>query len=170
MKQNSDKQPKIIILRGNSASGKTSVARLLQTQIYPHPLLIEQDYFRRIVIKEKDGPNVINPELILETVTFGLRHHRHIIIEGIFARKNYHSLFNQLVKLHPQQNYFFYFDIPFEETLRRHATKPEAHKYGKKEMLKWWNDHDLLQRDETLVGSESSVEETVRFIRRKIKL
>ena len=170
MKQNSDKQPKIIILRGNSASGKTTVARLLQSQIDPHPLLIEQDYFRRMVIKEKDGPNVINPELILETIKFGLRHQRHVIIEGIFARKNYYSLFNELVKIHPTQNFFFYFDIPFAETLRRHATKLEVHMYGQKEMRKWWNNHDVLQGDDILIGPESSVEETVRFIRRMIDL
>ena len=170
MKQNSDKQPKIIILRGNSASGKTTVARLLQAQIDPHPILIEQDYFRRIVIKEKDGQNVIVPELILDTVKFGLRHQRHVIIEGIFARKNYQRLFDELVKLHNKQNYFFYFDIPFEETLRRHALKPESSEYGEKEMREWWNTYDLLQGNNILIDSESSIDQTVKFIRDTVKL
>jgi hypothetical protein len=38
----------------------------------------------------------------------------------------------------------YYFDIPFEETLRRHATKPNAHEFGKKEMRDWWKEKDFL--------------------------
>ena len=38
----------------------------------------------------------------------------------------------------------YYFDISFEETVRRHATKPNAHEFGESEMRQWWKDQDVL--------------------------
>ena len=34
-------------------------------------------------------------------------------------------------------------DISFEETLRRHQTKPNCASFGAKEMRKWWRDKDF---------------------------
>jgi hypothetical protein len=38
----------------------------------------------------------------------------------------------------------YYFDIPFDETLARHASKPNAHEFGEKEMREWWKEKDHL--------------------------
>lgn len=40
--------------------------------------------------------------------------------------------------------YVYYFDIPFEETLVRHASKSNTHEFGEKEMREWWNEKDYL--------------------------
>ena len=157
---------KIIILRGNSGSGKSSVARMLQEQIIPHPLLIEHDHFRRKIIREKEKHDIINPELMMETIKVGLKHNRHIIIEGILPTSNYAKFFEDVVRLHPRQNYFFYFDLPFAETLKRHATKPNSHEFGKEEMKQWWKDHDFLPgTNEKIISASNSLEETVTQIR-----
>lgn len=34
--------------------------------------------------------------------------------------------------------------MPFEQTLQRHATKPQASDYDRAEMSAWWHEHDLL--------------------------
>jgi len=34
--------------------------------------------------------------------------------------------------------------LPFEETLRRHATKPNAHGYGERELAEWYVPNDVL--------------------------
>jgi hypothetical protein len=39
---------------------------------------------------------------------------------------------------------FYYLDVQFEETMRRHATKPQANEYGRAEMSSWWRDRDYL--------------------------
>jgi hypothetical protein len=42
---------------------------------------------------------------------------------------------------------WWYLDVPFEQTLQRHATKPQASAYGRAEMSAWWHEHDLLPGD-----------------------
>jgi adenylate kinase family enzyme len=161
--------PKIIVLRGNSGSGKSTVARLLQERIQPHPLLIEHDHFRRKIIKEKEKDMIINPVLMLQTIQFGLVHGRDVIIEGILPAAKYTSFFDEVLELHPKENYFFYFDVPFEETLKRYATKPNAHEFGEADMKRWWKPLDLLPMiDEVVVKNDSSAEAAVERILRHI--
>ena len=45
--------PKLIILRGNSGSGKTTVAKVLQTRYGRKTMRISQDAVRRDMLKEK---------------------------------------------------------------------------------------------------------------------
>ena len=47
--------PKLIILRGNSGSGKTTVAQKLQHIIGRNTMLIPQDYVRREMLYARDG-------------------------------------------------------------------------------------------------------------------
>lgn len=45
--------PKLIVLRGNSGSGKTAVAKELQKRFGRNTMLISQDAVRRDMLKEK---------------------------------------------------------------------------------------------------------------------
>lgn len=45
--------PKLIVLRGNSGSGKTAVAKELQKWFGRNTMLISQDAVRRDMLKEK---------------------------------------------------------------------------------------------------------------------
>ena len=145
MKQNSDKQLKIIVIRGNSGSGKTTVAKLLRDLSNPPAVLLSQDVFRRQIVKEKDtSGRMISQEIILEATKIALACNRHVIIEGIFRASKYEEFFTKLSQLNPGQCYFFYFDIPFEETLKRHQTKPNANEFGEVEMREWWREKDFL--------------------------
>jgi predicted kinase len=62
----------LIVIRGNSGSGKSSIARQLQRRHGRGCALIEQDYLRRIVLRERDKPGGIAPALIEQTVRFAL--------------------------------------------------------------------------------------------------
>ncbi|MCA9388350.1 AAA family ATPase [Candidatus Berkelbacteria bacterium] len=55
---------KLIIIRGPSSSGKTTTARKLRESCKGKVALIEQDYIRRTLLKEKDRPGAPNIELI----------------------------------------------------------------------------------------------------------
>lgn len=56
-------------------------------------------------------------------------------------------------------------DIPFEETLRRHHTKPNAHEFGEAEMRRWWNPLDLCHVPvEQIITAESTPEQSVQRI------
>jgi thymidylate kinase len=45
---------------------------------------------------------------------------------------------------HPGPAHFYYLDVPFEETIRRHATRPQASEFGRDEMHSWYRERDLL--------------------------
>ena len=51
------------------------------------------------------------------------------------------------------------------ETLRRHATKPQAAEYGEREMRAWYRERDLLPGGlEQIIPAASPLDETVRRI------
>lgn len=49
----------LVILRGNSSSGKTSVAKDLQQLFGPNTMLISQDVIRRDILKVKDKESIV---------------------------------------------------------------------------------------------------------------
>ena len=55
---------KLIILRGNSGSGKTTIAKELQKRFGTNTMLISQDVIRRDMLNVKVGE--INTELLNE--------------------------------------------------------------------------------------------------------
>ena len=50
---------KLIVLRGNSGSGKTTVAKELQNKFGNNTMLLSQDVIRRDILKVKDGENTL---------------------------------------------------------------------------------------------------------------
>ncbi len=59
---------KFIIIRGNSGSGKTVIARNLRNVVEGRVLLVEQDMVRRHMLNVRDKPNNTAIQLI-ETIT-----------------------------------------------------------------------------------------------------
>lgn len=141
--------PKLVVLRGNSGSGKPTVARdlakTLRTVLQAPTALLEQDHFRRIVLQEKDKLPNLCTDLLLQNARFAFDHDYHVILEGIFTKVNYERLFSELWRIHPHENYAYYFKVSFEETLRRHASKSNSHEFGEAELRKWWKDDDRLR-------------------------
>ncbi len=61
--------------------------------------------------------------------------------------------------------YIYYFDLSIEETLRRHANKPNAAEFGETGMRKWWKDKDFLgASQEKIINQEMSQAEVVQMI------
>lgn len=153
--------PKLIVLRGNSGSGKSTTAKKIR-ELSDHKIaIVEQDYLRRIVLKEKERPNGDNIELIKLVTDYALTHDYDVILEGILHFAKYKNILQELRSDWPE-NYFFYFDISLEETFRRHATKPNAHEFGQKEMTEWYDLQDFTNFEvETIISEELSQDEIV---------
>jgi predicted kinase len=156
---------KLIILRGNSGSGKTTTAKALQRKFGHGTMLISQDVVRREILFVKDGPDTEASQLLNELALYGKKHCNIIILEGILNSKWYKKLFENLYDEFNNQIFSYYFDISFEETLIRHKQKPNAHEFGEIEMKRWWNEKDLLDIiPEVCIHKELSLNEIVDMI------
>lgn len=134
---------KLIILRGNSGSGKTTIAKELQKKFGRNTMLISQDVIRRDMLRVKDGENTLAIPLMKELLIYGSKHSEIVILEGIMYADWYKPLFELAIQLYDTRVYAYYFDIPFEETLKRHQTKPNCNDFGEEEMRRWWREQDF---------------------------
>lgn len=160
-----DKKVQLIILRGNSGSGKTTTAKALQKKFGHGTMLISQDVIRREMLYVKDGPNTEACQLLLELALYGKKHCKIVILEGILNAKWYERLFESLLKEFDNQIFAYYFDIPFEETLNRHQQKLNAHEFGETEMRRWWKEKDLLNIiPEVFIDKDLCLDEIVDMV------
>src|SRR5215469_14862399 len=125
---------KLIVLRGNSASGKSTVAAEIRRRYGRGIAIVGQDNLRRVVLREHDRPNAANIGLIGLTARYALDHGFHVIVEGILNASHYAAMLAALIAAHRGVTRCYYLDVPFEQTLARHATKPQATEYGEAEM------------------------------------
>jgi AAA domain len=158
-------QPRLIVLRGNSGAGKSSVAAGLRGRYGRGIALVGQDNLRRTILRERDVPGGANIGLIDMVARFGLGRGLHVVVEGILRAAHYGPMLEGLLRDHQSVARFYYLDVPLEETLRRHANRPQAAEFGEAEMRTWYCDRDLLPGGiEQIVPAASSLEDTVRLV------
>ena len=162
---------KLIILRGNSGSGKTTIAKELQKHFGRNTMLISQDVIRRDMLWVKDGESTEAIPLMKELLTYGIKHSDIVILEGIMYADWYKPLFELAIRLYGTEVYAYYFDLPFEETLERHQTKPNCNEVGEEAMRRWWREKDFSDvLRERIITSEKEIPDIVTEICRDINL
>jgi predicted kinase len=153
---------RLIVLRGNSGSGKSSVAAEVRARHGRGIALVGQDNLRRVVLRERDVPGGANIGLIDTVARYALGHGFHVIIDGILRATTYGAMLDTLHHDHQGISRFYYFDVPFEETMRRHAARPQATEFGREEMSGWYRELDLLPSGiEQVIPAASSLDTTV---------
>lgn len=135
---------KLIIIRGNSGSGKTTIAKDLQRKFGRNTMLISQDYIRREMLLVRDKKNNKAIPLLIELLKYGKNNSNVVILEGILYTDLYMLLFEKAIELFGSEIYAYYYDIPFEETIKRHNTKSNKSDFGEKEMKNWWREKDYV--------------------------
>ncbi len=160
---------KLIILRGNSGSGKTTVAKELQNKFGRNTMIISQDTVRRDMLKVNDGPMTEALPLIQELLIYGKKHSEITIWEGIMYADWYKPVFECAVREFGDEIYAYYFDLPFEETLRRHQTRNKVSSFGEEEMRGWWREKDYIGlMKENAIAIDETLEDVVERIYRKV--
>ena len=146
---------KLIILRGNSGSGKTTIAKEIQKNFGRNTMLISQDVIRRDMLRVKDGENTEAISLMKELLAYGREHSDIVILEGIMYDEWYSPLFKLANELYESNIYAYYFYIPFEETLRRHSMRNKSQEFGEEAMRGWWREKDFSSvLDEQVITCE----------------
>lgn len=156
---------KLVIIRGNSGSGKTTIAKELQNKFGRNTMIISQDAIRREMLKVKDGPMTEAIPLMQELLVYGKKHSEVTILEGIMYADWYQPLFECAVREFGNEIYAYYFDLPFEETLKRHQTRNKAGSFGEEEMRGWWREKDYIGFvKENVITKEETMEDIVERI------
>ena len=126
---------------------------------------MSQDVVRRTMLRVKDVPDNPAIELIYRLCSYGNQLNKIVILEGILRRDIYGDMLTKLISDFNGLARVYYFDIPFNETLRRHATKPNAHEFGEAEMRQWWRSSDVLGvKEEQIFNEKMSADDMLRKI------
>lgn len=153
---------KLIILRGNSGSGKTTVSKALQEKFGRNTMLISHDMVRMQILHAKDVEAL---PLIMQLLKYGRQNSEITILEGILPVEVYMPLFERAVREYGKDIFAFYYDLPFEETLQRHATKPNRADFGEQDMRRWWKEKDFINIiPEKIITKNLSVSDTIDMI------
>ncbi|MFD2794988.1 AAA family ATPase [Promicromonospora vindobonensis] len=153
---------RLVIVRGPSGSGKTTVARDLRARMGRGTALVEQDYVRRTLMWEKDTPGAVTISMIDTLSRHALDAGYGVVIEGILHEVRYGDMLRALVADHRGISAVAYLDVPFDETLRRHAGRPQATEFTPELMAQWWAEDDHLRlAGEIIIGPQATVHDTV---------
>ena len=160
-----DSGSRLVVLRGNSGSGKSTTAQEIRRRVGRGVAWIEQDYLRRILLREHDRPGVPNIGLIDQTARYALDNGYHVVLEGIFYTPHYGEMLRRLIADHVGLTRVYYFQIPFDETLKRHSTKPLAKVVTSEQLQDWYHPCDLLGvPGEQIIDESSSLEDSAKRI------
>lgn len=164
-------QTRLIVLRGNSGSGKSTVAKALREAYGGGVAWISQDLIRRTILGERDRPGGANIGLIDEVTRYSLDHGYHVVLDGILHADRYEPMLTSLARDHLGMSRFYYLDVSIAETLRRHATRPQAAEFGADDMRGWYRPRDLLSGiRECILPETSTLQETTSLILAEAKL
>ncbi len=117
---------KLVVLRGPSGAGKSTVAKLLHGRVTNKTALIDQDYYRHTMFNNLHSDLEAPRYVMFAGIQAALDHDYDVIVEGFLGMGKYKAYFDELLGHHHTENYFFYFDISFDETLRRHSTRQKG--------------------------------------------
>lgn len=162
----------LLVLRGNSGSGKSTVARGLRNASSDNVVWIEQDYVRRVVLAETGGEQQPLTAVMIEAMARCALDGGHVVvIDGILDAQRYSAMLQRLHEVHHGRAGYYYFSIPVEETVRRHATRPLAEVVSSDEMRGWYRDNDVLGFvDEQVVDAVATAQATVERIMKECSL
>ncbi|MFB8277667.1 AAA family ATPase [Nocardia colli] len=162
-------EPLLVVIRGNSASGKSTVATGLQRRFERGECaVVAQDTVRRQILREFDEPGAFNIRLIEQIATACLQEGMVVIVEGILDARKYGPMLKRLTDSTPQ-SLFYAFDLTFEETLLRHATRPQAASIPEALLADWYRGwQPLTFVAETRIDATWSIDATIDRIHRDI--
>ncbi|MFG3384203.1 M15 family metallopeptidase [Streptomyces sp. NPDC047999] len=159
---------RLVVIRGNSASGKSCVAQGLREHHGRGVAIVSQDVIRRNVLREHDTARGANIALLGDIARHALDAGFHVVLEGILYADRYNHMITSLVRDHRGISSCYYLDVPLEATLARHASKADAAYLAHvtdTHLASWYRELDLLPDGlETVIQADSTLQATVARI------
>lgn len=89
------------------------------------------------MLNAKDGADNPAISLLMDLLGYGHEHCDYVILGGILNVKWYAPVFKKAKELFGNSMNAYYFDIPFEETVKRHQER-HITSFGEEKMRSWW--------------------------------
>ncbi len=160
---------KLIIIRGPSAAGKSTVAKELMRRSDRPTMLVEQDQFRPNFNQTSPQDKLPIWELIEANIITGLQQGYDVIAEGILnvQKPGRIEMLQRIFKAHPTENYIFYMDVSFEETLKRHETRKDKVDHRTEQDMRGWFKlaSPVKNFNEVVIPENYSKDETIKKIK-----
>ncbi|MGY0497395.1 AAA family ATPase [Nocardia sp. FBN12] len=129
----------LVVIRGNSASGKSTTAAAVQGRFERgRCAVVSQDVVRRNMIREPDEPDGFNIELIEQIARWCLDRGMVVIVEGILDAQRYGAMLGRLADS-VDRSLFYGFDLTFDQTLARHSGRPLSAIVAPEQMAAWYH-------------------------------
>ncbi|MHA6251878.1 kinase [Oceanobacillus sp. CAU 1775] len=154
-------QSTLIILRGNSGSGKSTIAKRLQSHLGHGTLVVSQDVVRRDMLRVQDREGNLSIELIQQIASYGKGKCEFVIVEGILYKERYGEMLRDLIRYFDDEVFAYYFDLPFEETVHRHQSREKNMEFGEESLRAWWNEKDYLGVDNEFFLTKNMTEDDI---------
>ena len=147
----------LIVLRGNSGSGKSTIAARLQSELSGPAAILSQDYFRRVIYKEREQDSLAHAHLLEAAAAHCLAVGQHVILDGIFNADRYSPMLAR-VRSMTKDARFYAFDLSLDDTISRHQSRSKAVDFTAEDMAAWyhgWQPLSFVQ--ERRIGTSETV-------------
>ena len=111
------------------------------------------------MLKEKVELGNLSIDLTEKLARFGYEHDLLVLVEGFYETDIYRQMLERLKKLFAPQVFAYYYELSFEETVRRHQTRAKQEEFTPADMKRWWEYRDFLGwEEESFFTDEDSLE------------
>ncbi|MFE6969455.1 AAA family ATPase [Isoptericola sp. NPDC057653] len=156
---------RLIVVRGNSGSGKSQLARAIRAARPRGVAIIGHDVLRREILHVRDRPGALSVPYIDLSARFALDHGLDVVIEGILHSESYGEMLARLRSEHRGVTRCYYYALELEETLRRHRTKALAAEVSEADVASWYRDDDRVAAlDEVVLDATVSAQEALERV------
>lgn len=167
-----DSTNKLVIIRGNSASGKSTLARRVQKEASGPVAVVEQDYFRHDLFGSKWGDteyqarSVLMAAMTLQLLRSGVT----VILEGPLPSSWFMGVLAAIRKEWSGEVVAFCYVLELEETLRRHQTRDKRTHFGEDTLRGWYSERDPIEGlHENILSEEVTLDRAVRQVLNKME-
>ena len=133
-------------------------------------LVIYQNVVRRDILKEKVGPDNLSISLTATIARYGYERDLLVIVEGFYETDIYGQMLEELRDLFYPKVLSYYYDLTFEEAVRRHQTRSKKVDFSPADMKRWWKECDFLGWEEAIFTDQVSLEDAFQKISKNINL
>lgn len=152
---------KLIIIRGPSGVGKSTVAKALMKRTTRSAVLVDLDHYRFGFVNPPNPDHGVEYAMSGSDILIGLQLGFDVIFDGNFATEEHDPFLELLFSAHPEENYLFYLDASLNETLKRHETKSNPRISAEKMKEVYPYASPTGHENEVIIPESSSVEQTV---------